>query len=127
MNDNSEIIERLISLEKSDKEKLEKIAVLENENKAKDREIKEIKSKMEVLSTSNTSLALMNEKMFAKMDNLAERFDTGMKNLNDKFEPLSKFVEDVKTQPRKNLNDFIWKLANNLVWAAIAAYLMLKN
>jgi hypothetical protein len=127
MNDNSEFIERLITLEKSDKEKLERIVSLESENKAKDREIKELKSKVEVLQASDTSLALMNEKMFAKMDNLAERFDTGMKNLNEKVEPLAKFIEEIKTQPRKNLNEFLWKIANNLVWAAVAAYLAFKK
>lgn len=126
MND-SEVIERIVTLEKSDREKAEKIAILENENKAKDREIKDIKSKQEVLTTSYTSLALMNEKMFAKMDNLAERFDTGMKTLNEKFDPLAKFVEELKSQPRKNLNDFIWKLVNNLAWFVITAYLMFKK
>lgn len=97
-------------------ELLERIVKLEAANEAKDREIKEIKEKQEVLMTSFNNLALTNQTILAKMDNLTE-----------KLNPIAAYIEDLKTQPKKKLNDFIWQLGTNLIWAAIAAYLAFKK
>lgn len=95
-------------------EVLERVVALEVEKKSQDREIKELKEKVEVLTTSFNGLALAIQGMSSKMDNLTE-----------KLKPISDYIEDLKTQPRKELNKFAWLIATlvtNAIWGAILFY-----
>lgn len=100
MNNENEIIERLAKLEAA--------------NETKDREIKELKEKQEVLMTSFNTLALTNQTILTKMDNLTE-----------KLNPIAAYIEELKTQPKKELNKFIWLIIGmvlNFAGIAIAFY-----
>lgn len=97
----------------------EEIIILKTEGKTKDREIKELKEKVEVLTTSFNSLALTNQSILSKVDNLAE-----------KFNPIITYIEELKKQPQKDKDKFIWLLISGLVgvgFLALGVYLGIKN
>lgn len=97
----------------------EKLIVLQTEKKSQDRELKELKDKVEVLTASFNGLALTNQKILSKMDNLTE-----------KFAPISAFIEELKSQPKKEIDKFKWLLISGLVgigFLALGIYLGLKK
>lgn len=105
MNNETDLLERIVKLEANDK--------------TKDREIKEIKEKQDILMASFNTLALTNQTILTKMDNLTE-----------KLNPIAAYIEELKTAPKKELNKFAWlliTLATNSVWGLIIFYLKLKN
>ena len=82
MNECNEIYERLVALEV--------------EIKTKDREIKELKEKVELLNTAFNTQALTIQDI---------RADVGY--MRKEFETINKFIEELKMQPKKELNKFI--------------------
>lgn len=96
----------------------EKIVILETEGKAKDREIKELKNKIEVLTNSLNGLALTNQSILSEI-----------KNINDKFNSISNYIEELKTQPKKDLDKFKWIVLTNIIGLAfigLSIWLKLK-
>lgn len=94
------------------------ITVLETEGKSKDREIKELKEKVEVLTNSLNGLALTNQTILSEI-----------KNINDKFNPISNYIEELKTQPKKDLDKFKWIILTNIIglgFIGLAIWLKLK-
>lgn len=96
----------------------EEIVILKTEGKSKDREIKELKEKVEVLTSSLNGLALTNQSILSKVDNLAE-----------KFNPIITYIEELKTQPKKDLDKFKWIMITNVIglgFIGLAIWLKLK-
>lgn len=95
-------------------EVLERVVTLEAEKKSQDREIKELKDKVECLTSNFNTLALTNQSILSKVDNLTE-----------KFNPVVAYIEELKSKPQKELNKFAWlivTLITNAIWGLILLY-----
>jgi uncharacterized Fe-S cluster-containing protein len=98
----------------NDNELLERIVILETESKTKDREIKELKKTVEFITTTLNNQALTTQAILSKVDNLAE-----------KFAPIVTYIEELKSKPQKELNKFAWlvvTLVTNAIWGAVLFY-----
>lgn len=93
-----------IQLENSLKELTEKIIILDANDKTKDREIKELKNKIEVLTTTQNNLALTNQKILSEVEYLR----------ND-FKDVKLYIEEIKTQPKKDKDNFTKALIGSIV------------
>ncbi|MFT8350013.1 hypothetical protein [Clostridium saccharoperbutylacetonicum] len=101
--------------ENNDLDLLERIVTLETEKKSHDREIKELKEKVEFISTSLNNQALATQSILSKVDNLTE-----------KFKPVVDFIEELKSKPQKELNKFAWlivTLVTNAIWGLLLLYI----
>lgn len=87
------------------------IATLKAEKKYQDREIKELKEKVETLTVSFNGQALA-----------IQDIKTDVRYMRDEFSSIKTYIEESKTQPGKELKSFLWKIATNLVWALIVYY-----
>lgn len=100
---------------------LERIVALEMERKSSDREIKELKEKVDNLSILFNGQALTSQDILNKVNNLSENFNLKFDNLSKEFTSFNKFIDDLKEQPKKELNKFKWIVISALSGSAITA------
>lgn len=72
------------------------LATLKAEKKYQDREIKELKEKVEMLTTAFNTQALA-----------IQDIKTDVRYMRDEFGSIKTFIEDLKAQPKKELNKYI--------------------
>lgn len=72
------------------------LATLKAEKKYQDREIKELKEKVEMLTTAFNTQALA-----------IQDIKTDVRYIRDEFGSIKTFIEDLKAQPKKELNKYI--------------------
>lgn len=93
----------------------------------KEKDIKELKEQIQFMTTTQTQLESSNQIILNELKHITSSIEDVKKNVTDEMKPIKEYIEDLKTQPKKKLDDFIWKLATNLIWAVIAAYLAFKK
>lgn len=86
---------------------LERIVGLEMERKSSDREIKELKERVDFLTNSFNGQALTTQSILSKVDNLSESVNNRMDNLDKSFNSVTLFIEEIKAQPKRKLNEFV--------------------
>lgn len=123
MNEN-DLLERVVTLE-TEKKSLEKEIKEIKESHSKD--VKELKDQIQFVATNQTQLELSNQTVLNELKHITLSIEEVKKNVTDEMKPIKEYIEDLKTQPKKKLDDFVWKLATNLIWAVIAAYLAFKK
>jgi chromosome segregation ATPase len=117
---------------------LERVVTLETEKKAIEKEIREIKEthsknitelkeQIQNITTIQTQLDSSNQIILNELKHINTNIENVQKNVTEEMKPIKEYIEDLKTQPKKKLDDFFWKLATNLIWAVIAAYLAFKK